>query len=116
MRESRVAAAVLAMASPGRGDLDRREFPRARHSLDHFRFRLDDRALRDLSYQSLRSVRCAAGLDAAHWQGLYAGGVSNAATVSPDSPPAVLRFFTGLLEHSDHDGGAPTVCNRHNGV
>src|ERR1700733_9827655 len=116
MRESRVAAAILAMAPLGRRDLDGRKSGRARLSVDDFRFRLDDRAVRDVSHQSLRFVRSAAGLDATHWQGLYARRVSNPAAVSPNSPPVVLRLFTRLLEHSNYDGGPPTICAGNNGL
>src|ERR1700729_2260505 len=105
MRESRVATAILAMAPLGRRDLVGRKSRRTRPTLDHFRFRLDDRAVRDFSHQSLRFVRSAAGLDAPYWQGLYAGRVSNPAAVSPDPPSVVLRLFARLLEHSDYDGG-----------
>jgi protein-S-isoprenylcysteine O-methyltransferase Ste14 len=61
-------------------------------------------------------VRSAAGLDATHWQGLYPRPVSNPAAVSPDSPPVVLRLFARLLEHSNYDGGAPTLCVGNNGL
>src|ERR1700722_294257 len=116
MRESRVADAILAMAPLGRRDLDGRQSVWSHRPLEHFRPWLDDCAVRDLSHQSLRFVRFAAGLDATHWQDLYPGLISNSAALSPDSPSTVLRLFARLLEHSNYDGGAPTICAGNNGL